>query len=234
MERSNTIGIIGKLTAPPELVVDAAEWERKVYETKLKRVRPSGREDTFILQFDGQAAGSEEELKKFGEGAAVMVDGEIRSENVPNPKPEESRVKVFIYAEAVVVNDPPAKDQNEARICGYICKPQHFRPARSGLEIDVRTAATSVLVAVNSRSGTNYIPCACFGWMAVQANRLKVGDYIEVYGRFQSRQHKKKIEGRKLPYLRTVYEVCAFKIKRKGKEDRGEKREKERGISENA
>ena len=234
MERRNTIGSIGKLTAPMELIVDAAEWERKVYETKLKRVRPSGREDTFIVRFDGQAAGSEEELKRFGEGADVIVGGEIRSENVHNPKPEESRVKVFIYAEAIVVNDPPVKDQNEARICGHICKPPHFRPTGSGFAKDTRVVATSVLVAVNSQSGTNYIPCVCFGWLAVHANRLKVGDYIEVYGRFHSRQHKKKIEGRKLPYLRTVYEVCAFKIKRKGKEDRGEKREKERRISENA
>ena len=118
MERRNTIGIGGKLTAPPELIVDAAEWERKVYETKLKRVRPSGREDTFILRFDGQAAGSKEEFQKFGEGMDVMVGGEIRSENVPNPKPEESRVKVFIYAEAVVVTIRPRKTRTKQGYAG--------------------------------------------------------------------------------------------------------------------
>lgn len=74
-------------------------------------------------------------------------------------------------------------------------------------------AATSIMVAVNSPTGTNYIPCVCFDWRAYSANALKIGDYVEIYGRFQSRDYKKRIEGRKLPFLCTVYEVCAVKLK---------------------
>ena len=57
MSRNNTIGIVGEITAPPELIVDAADWARKVYEVELTRMRPSGTEDTYILQYDGRAAG---------------------------------------------------------------------------------------------------------------------------------------------------------------------------------
>ena len=218
MKRNNTIGIVGEITTPTELIVDAEDWARKVYETKLKRTRPSGIQDTFILQFDGHAAGTEEMLDNIKEGVEVMVGGEIRSENVSNPKPEENRVKVFIYAEIIAVNNPPVKDQNEAQICGRICKPPRFRSTRRRSAKGKRVAVASIVVAVNSPSGTNYIPCVCFGWQAFRANLLKVGDYVEIYGRFQSRDYKKRIEGRGIPYLCTVYEVCAFRFKGEGKE----------------
>lgn len=213
MKRNNTIGIVGHIKTTPELIIEAADWTRKVYETTLTRTRPSETEDTYILQFDGRAAGSKEMLEKIVAGAEVLIGGEIRSENVHDPKPEESRVKVYIYAEIIAVNDPPVNDQNEVTICGNICKPPHFRLPRRRTQRGKRLAATSIMVAVNSGAGTNYIPCVCFGRQAFEANKLEVGDYVEIYGRFQSRDYKKRIKGRKLPYLSTVYEVCAIKFK---------------------
>ncbi|MCM1217252.1 MAG: single-stranded DNA-binding protein [Lachnospiraceae bacterium] len=227
MSRNNTIGIVGHIKTPPELIVEAADWTREVYETTLTRTRPSETEDTYILQFDGRAAGSKEMLEKITAGAEVLVGGEIRSENVHDPKPEESRVKVYIYAEVIAVNDPPVNDQNEVTICGNICKPPRFRSTRRRTQRGKRVAATSIMVAVNSPTGTNYIPCVCFGWQAFKANTLEVGDYVEIYGRFQSRDYKKRIEGRKLPYLSTVYEVCAIKFKGESAKDKDTKPDKE-------
>lgn len=227
MGRNNTIGIVGIIKTPPELIVEAADWAKEVYETILTRTRPSGTEDTFILQFDGRAAGSKEMLKKITEGAEVLVGGEIRTENVHDPKPEENRVKVYIYAEIIAVNDPPVNDQNEVTICGNICVPPRFRSTRRRTKKGKRMAATSIMVAVNSGAGTNYVPCVCFGWQAFKANMLEVGEYIEIYGRFQSRDRKKRIEGRKLPFLCTVYEVCAIKLKSEKTKDRETEPEKE-------
>ena len=198
MSRNNTIGIVGEITAPPELIVDAADWARKVYEVELTRTRPSGTEDTYILQYDGRAAGSKEMLERITEGAEIFCGGEIRSENVHDPKPEENRVKVFIFAEMIAVNDPPVEDQNEVTICGNICKPP------SGRETKRRT-----------RKGRR---------VTEKADDLKVGDYVEIYGRFQSRNFKKRIQGRKLPYLSTSYEVSVVKLEAESKEERtGEK-----------
>lgn len=53
MSGNNTIGIVGRVTSQPALIVDAADWARKVYEVELTRTRPSDTEDTFILQYDG-------------------------------------------------------------------------------------------------------------------------------------------------------------------------------------
>ncbi len=221
MRRNNTIGIVGLIASPPELIVEAAGWERKVYETTLTRMRPGRAADTYILQFDGHAAGSEEMLGKITQGAEVLVGGEIRSENVHDPKPEENRVKIYIYAEVIAVNDPPAIDQNEAVICGNICAPPRFGRTRRRTAIGKRLAVANIMVAVNSHTGANYIPCVCFGWQAYRAGALKTGDYVEIYGRFRSRNYKKRIEGRKLPFLSTAYEVCVDRLESgdaKGKE----------------
>lgn len=224
MSRNNTIGIVGKITAPPELIVDAADWARKVYEVELTRTRPSGTEDTYILQYDGRAAGSKEMLERITEGAEIFCGGEIRSENVHDPKPEENRVKVFIFAEMIAVNDPPVEDQNEVTICGNICKPPSGRETKRRTRKGRRVTVTRLVVAVNTPTGAYYVPCVCWNERAEKADDLKVGDYVEIYGRFQSRNFKKRIQGRKLPYLSTSYEVSVVRLEAESKEERtGEK-----------
>lgn len=227
MSRNNTIGIVGEITAVPEMIVDAADWKRKVYEARLKRIRPSGTEDIFILQFDGHAAGSEEMLDKITAGTKVLVGGEIRSENVRDPQPEENRVKIYIRAEVVAVNDPPAKDQNEVRICGFVCSQPRFRLTQKRDKKGKRIAVTNIMIAVNSPNGTSYVPCVCFDWLAYSADTLKTGNFVEIYGRFQARDYRKQIEGRELPYLTTVYEVCARDLK--SEKDEIEKQRKDTG-----
>lgn len=213
MRRNNTIGIVGEIIAAPELIVDAADWEKKVYETRLKRTRPSGTTDIYILQFSGSAAGSEEMLERIRSGVKVLVGGEVHSENVRDPQPEENRVKIFIHAEVIAANEPPAKEQNEVRICGFVCRPPQFRLTKKRNKRGQRIAVTNIMVAVNSAKGANYIPCVCFDWLAFSANTLQVGKYVEIYGRLQARDYKKQIEGRETPYLTTVYEVCAIDLK---------------------
>lgn len=229
MSRNNTIGIVGEIVDTPKLIVDAAEWKKKVYETRLKRIRPSKTEDIFILQFDGHAAGSEEELNKITDGTEVLIGGEIGSENVRDPQPEENRVKIYIRAEVVIVNDPPAKDQNEVRICGFVCRPPRFRLTRKRDKAGKRIAVTNIMIAVNSQNRTSYVPCVCFDWLAYSADTLETGNYVEIYGRFQSREYKKQIEGRELPYLTTVYEVCVRDLKSEKAEieERGQEKEHE-------
>lgn len=224
MSRNNTIGIVGEITAPPELIVDAADWARKVYEVELTRTRPSGTEDTYILQYDGRAAGSKEMLERITEGAEIFCGGEIRSENVHDPKPEENRVKVFIFAEMIAVNNPAAQDKNKVTICGNICKPPSGRETKRRTRKGRRVTVTRLVVAVNTPTGAYYVPCVCWNEQAAKAATLKVGDYVEIYGRFQSRDFKKRIQGRKLPYLSKSYEVSVVELEAENKEERtGEK-----------
>lgn len=209
MERNDTIGIVGIITEKPCLILDAQEWKKKVFETKLKRMRPSGTYDEFILQFPAEAAGEKENLKSIIEGVEVLVGGEVRSQNILNPSSTENRVKIFIYAEAIVVNDPPACQQNEVKICGNICRMPRPRHIRRG---EKKIAITDIIVAVKSQVKTCYIPCVCWGEDAEAVAHLKVGTYVELIGRLQSRQFKRIIKGNPVPYLMTAYEISVTEV----------------------
>ncbi|MBD5536874.1 MAG: single-stranded DNA-binding protein [Lachnospiraceae bacterium] len=225
MKRKDTIGIVGRIAVQPKMVIDAEDWAQKVYETVLTRKRPSGAEDTFILQFNGRAAGSVDMLEKITEGTEVLVGGEIRTQNVYKPKPEENSVKTYIYAEVIKENMPPVKNQNEVELSGTICKEPHIKTVRSRTQDGKRLACASIMVAVNTQSGTYYIPCVCWDWAAYSAKILKVGECVKVYGRFQSRKFKKRIDGREIPFLCTTYEVCVINIESMdGKQEKGKGR----------
>lgn len=212
MNRNNTIGIVGRIAEPVRLIVDADDWKQKTYETTLTRIRPSGAEDTYILQFAGHAAGTQENFEKLQEGLEVLIGGEIRTENVPNPLLTQNRVKIYIDAELIAENRPPVKNQNEVKLCGCICKQAKVRTTgrRRPNGRPIKTADT--IIAVSTPTGISYIPCICFGWAAIYAATLKRGEYVEIYGRFQSRHYRKRIEGFDLPFRKTTYEVCIVKI----------------------
>lgn len=213
MSRNNTIGIVGRITAPVGLMLGADDWRLRVYETRLTRIRPSGTEDTYILRFTAQAAGTEEMLAKIKEGACVLIGGEIRTENIQNPRPDESRVRIYIYAEVIAVNDPPADDQNEVKLRGFVCRTPWCKQINRRQADGSRTQLTDMIIAVNTPTGTSYIPCVYFGDAAVHAAKLQVGDRIEVYGRFHARCYEKRIAGDITPHLSTAYEVCAVSIR---------------------
>lgn len=222
MKRKDTIGIVGRIAAPPKLVIDAANWEDKVYETILTRKRRSGVEDTYILQFSGRSAGSVELLEKITVGTEVLVGGEIRTRNTYKPKPEENRVKIYIYAEVIKENISQVKDQNEVELKGTICREPYLKAARSGARDGKRMACADIVVAVNTQSGTYYIPCVCWDWAAYKAKIMRVGENVKIFGSFQSRKFKKKIEGKEIPFLCTAYEVRVINLESMdGKQEKG-------------
>lgn len=212
MSKNNEIEIAGRITERPRLTVDAEDGAKREYEMKLIRMRPSKTEDTYTVRFHGRAIEPGKMMEDFAEGVEVLACGEIRSENVREPKPGETGTKVYIYADTIVVNDDSTENQNSVRICGNICKPPRFRKTNRRTDRGRQMDVASIIVAVNTQNNTSYIPCKCFGWMAISASTLKIGDYVELCGRFQSRDYKKRISEKSVPYLHTVNEVCVTKL----------------------
>lgn len=207
MSKNNAAGIVGIITTKPRVVMDAPTWAQKVYEAVLEYRRPSGTKDKFFVQFPGQAAGTKKALLNIKKGKEVLIGGEVRTQNMDNPEPHEPRVKICIYAKVIAVNDPPADPQNEVKLCGHICKDPRIATARFG-----KIAVTSFIVAVNSHHGADYIPCVCWRNVAEAAAKLKVGAYVEITGRMQSREYKKKMPDGKPPYLATTHEVSVTQL----------------------
>ena len=211
MAENNIIGIVGKLTDTPRMTLDAKDWKQKIYETMLEAPRQSGATDTLILEIPAAALKSEEEILNLEKGTEVLVIGEIHTQNNDLTDPTEPKMKIYIRAWTLVENEPPAKQQNATVLKGNLCKDPRVRKTRSG------TPVTDIVVATNDKGKTQYIPCVCWLDIAEAAAGLKKGDYVEVEGSFQSREYKKKIEGRP-PFLMTAYEVSVIRLGMEGSE----------------
>lgn len=211
MAENNIIGIVGKLTETPRMTLDAKNWKQKIYETMIEAERESGAVDTLILEIPAAAVKAEEEMQELQKGVEVLVIGEIHTQNNDLTDPTEPKMKIFIKAWTIVVNEPPARKQNAVVLKGNLCKDPRTRQTRSGLPV------TDIVVAVNDKGKAQYIPCVCWNDIAVAAAGLTKGDYVEIEGAFQSREYKKKIEGAP-PFLMTAYEVTVIRLGMEGSE----------------
>lgn len=212
MNKNNMIGIVATIKEKPQLVIDARDWKLRVYETEIERRRPdTDTFDTFILRYSGKSAGAEETLERIDEGVEVLIAGEVRSKNIKKPTDEENRVKIYIFAEVIAINNPPADQQNDVFLRGRICKEPRARQTRRK-KYGKKIAITDIIVAVNGKSGSHYIPCVCWYEQARTAEALKVDTYVEVTGRLQSREFIKHIKDKKTPFLCKNYEVSVCEL----------------------
>lgn len=211
MAENNLIGIVGTLTQDLKLTLDAKEEDKRVYETRIAAERRSKTLDILILEVPRMAAGSEEEMKKLTAGTEVLVIGEINTKDINTQDPTEQRVKVFIKALTITKNDPPANRQNNVIIKGNLCKDPRSRKTPRG------TAVTEIMVATNFKNESHYIPCVCWQNVAEAAAGLQKGDYVEIEGRFQSREYKKQMPDG-VAFLMTAYEVSVASLGMQGEE----------------
>jgi len=166
--KNNKIKIAGVIKDKPQLILDASEYERRRYETKLVAERKSGTEDVLILQFDGSAM-QEEDFEKLEAGTCVIVAGEIRTENVREIVPTAPTVKIFIAAGKVQIVEAITEKQNVVKLCGHICKDPRARGTSKGIHI------TDIMIAVKGKKNVSFIPCICWQNVADAAGKLKKG-----------------------------------------------------------
>lgn len=215
MKKDNVVGIVATIKKKPHMVIDAEDWKERVYQTEIERERQNGgKTDTFILQYNGAAAGTEDALEEFSEGTEILVCGEVRSRNRKKKEEWESRTVIYIFAETILKNDPPAEQKNEVFLRGRICKePRTQKVLRKNHGQEEEVQITEIVVAVNVKSGAHYIPCACWRENAELAAGLNVGTCVEVKGRMRTREITKRIKGKEIPFLTRNYEVSVYDLK---------------------
>lgn len=203
--RENTVGIVGVITDAPKLILKAPDWKKEIYETMIEVPRKSGNTDKLILQYSGAVANTKKQLAAFKKGVEVMIGGKVKTQNEFERKPNVPSVKIYIEAEFMQINEPPAEQQNEVCLKGNVCKDPMPRVTKKGVHV------VSLMVAVsNGRSKADFIPCICWGNVADIAAVLRKGTYVEVVGRMQSRDFKKYIDD--VPNLMTAYEVTVAQL----------------------
>lgn len=157
----------------------------KFYVTQIAVRRKNGVEDMVPVIF---SEGLSKSLSEKITEKMVEIEGDIRTYNNQN-KNANRHLKLYLFANKVVFKEDCDDDNNnEIFLQGYLCKtPIYRRTGRSKRKI------TNLLIAVNRGDGkSSYIPCIAWGENAIRTGIMKIGECIELKGRFQSRTYFKK------------------------------------------
>ena len=136
----------------------------------------------------------------------VKVTLQFRSYNRHEEKRNRLVLSVFAREICFTEEETDKVKTNQIFLDGYICKVPIYRKTPLGREI------SDMLIAVNRPYGkSDYIPCICWGRNARFTAGFEVGNHIQIWGRIQSREYVKKIEG-EYAERRTAYEVSVSKL----------------------
>lgn len=140
------------------------------------------------------------------QGEYIQVLGQFRSYNRHEEKKNRLVLSVFAREVTFVEEENDKVKTNQIFLDGYICKSPVYRKTPLGREI------SDMLVAVNRPYGkSDYIPCICWGRNARFTSSFVVGGHVQVWGRIQSREYMKKLEG-EITEKRIAYEVSVSKL----------------------
>lgn len=143
------------------------------------------------------------DVKSDWMGRFVKISGQFRSYNKHEGERNHLILSVFVreFEEWKEGRYSTSYDDNEIYLDGYICKPPTCRKTPLGREI------ADILLAVNRQYGkSDYIPCIAWGRNARFASGLGVGTRLQIEGRIQSREYKKRISDDEIE-ARTACEV---------------------------
>lgn len=141
--------------------------------------------------------------KTFNVGDKVDIVGEYRSYN--KLLGEKSKLVLHLFAKEISISDSPS-DANEVKLIGFICKEHIYRKTPFDREI------CDILLAVNRQNyhKSDYVPCILWGRNARFISNQPVGCKVEIFGRIQSREYVKELEGKEETF--TAYEVSCQRI----------------------
>ena len=140
------------------------------------------------------------------QGEYIQVEGQFRSYNRHEEKKNRLVLSVFAREVSFVEEADDKVRSNQIFLDGFACKPTVYRKTPLGREI------ADMLIAVNRPYGkSDYIPCICWGRNARFASGFEVGSRVQIWGRIQSREYMKRLEG-ELTERRTAYEVSISKL----------------------
>ena len=140
------------------------------------------------------------------QGEYIQVEGQFRSYNRHEEKKNRLVLSVFAREVSFVEEADDKVRSNQIFLDGFVCKPTVYRKTPLGREI------ADMLIAVNRPYGkSDYIPCICWGRNAIFASGFEVGSRVQIWGRIQSREYMKRLEG-ELTERRTAYEVSISKL----------------------
>lgn len=180
------------------------------YTTTLRVPRLSGAEDFLPITLSERLLMQE----PLSAGSMLCMDGQLRSYN--KVIEGSGRLLITAFAQRLLNCEEDEENPNRVQLTGALCKPPSYRTTPFGREI------ADLMLAVNRSYGkSDYIPCITWGRTARYAANLKIGDKVQLVGRFQSRAYQKQLaDGTTLN--KVAYEVSVSRLAALKTEERSE------------
>lgn len=171
----------------------------KFYSSEISITRYSGSLDIIPLIISERLLST----TKYADKSVIIV-GQLRTHN--NHTGNGSKLLIYVFVTDMMFNEENLEEDNYINLSGYICKKPTYRKTPLGREI------SDILIAVNRTCGkSDYIPCICWGRNAKFVQSMLVGDFINIFGRVQSRDYVKK-DSNNRKTEKTAYEVSVCRI----------------------
>ena len=196
-ETGNSIHLRGHVCQPLQFGHEL--FGEQFFVTTLRVPRLSGAEDFLPITLSERLLIDE----PIAAGSILCLDGQLRSYN----KVVEGSGRLLITA--FVQRLLPEEDEenpNRVQLTGALCKAPSYRTTPFGREI------ADLMLAVNRSYGkSDYIPCITWGRTARYAANLKIGDKVQLVGRFQSRNYQKQLPDGTI-LNKVAYEVSVSRL----------------------
>ena len=196
-ETGNSIHLRGHVCQPLQFGHEL--FGEQFFVTTLRVPRLSGAEDFLPVTLSERLLIDE----PIAAGSVLCLDGQRRSYN----KVVEGSGRLLITAFAQrLLPEEDDENPNRVQLTGALCKAPSYRTTPFGREI------ADLMLAVNRSYGkSDYIPCITWGRTARYAANLKIGDKVQLVGRFQSRNYQKQLpDGTVLN--KVAYEVSVSRL----------------------
>lgn len=197
-ETGNIIHLKGQICQ--NLQFDHELFGEQFYTTTLRVPRLSGAEDFLPVTLSERLLLTEPLVN----GSMLCLEGQLRSYN--KVIEGSGRLLITAFAQKLLNADEDEENPNRVQLTGALCKAPSYRTTPFGREI------ADLMLAVNRSYGkSDYIPCITWGRTARYAANLKVGDRVQLVGRFQSRAYQKQLpDGTTLN--KVAYEVSVSRL----------------------
>lgn len=196
-ETGNSIHLRGHVCHPLQFGHEL--FGEQFFVTTLRVPRLSGAEDFLPITLSERLLIDE----PIAAGSILCLDGQLRSYN----KVVEGSGRLLITAFAQrLLPEEDEENPNRVQLTGALCKAPSYRTTPFGREI------ADLMLAVNRSYGkSDYIPCITWGRTARYAANLKIGDKVQLVGRFQSRNYQKQLPDGTI-LNKVAYEVSVSRL----------------------
>ena len=200
MNENNKVSVIGEIVS--DFTFCHEVFGEGFYMVELSVNRLSEQADIIPLMVSERLV----DVHKDYRGLTMEAIGQFRSYNRHEGTKNRLMLSVFVRETHFMEEFTDYTKTNQIFLDGYICKAPIYRKTPLGREI------ADMLIAVNRPYGkSDYIPCICWGRNARFAAGFEVGGHVQIWGRIQSREYVKKLEGDEAQ-KRVAYEVSVSKL----------------------